>query len=327
MSPSTEFHIWHRCHGCGAAPIIGTRYDCLTCPTGQDNHLCNSCHDAYGRGHLKHPADNSFAACSMPDVGPHVFKSANGSPCELYERWLTGSDRVEAPPSVCDGFVVRPEFCAGAGSFLGSYAHIVQISAFNSPLVMTALHVLDQLARTLNIDLSIDNLSYSGTELPRAIDQVHLYDVFASNWMRAPLGSARPMLVLRDARIGELEPSCQRDIAAFLLDTPQPCRQPHRLAASQPKIGQSIWLAAARAGGQITRTVPATVVESSDGALIFRYADPSEPPRHTSGAPLLDAMGHVVGINIGGGQFAGRHFGHAIHVTSVRRHLSDAKQA
>ena len=59
---------------------------------------------------------------------------------------------------------------------------------------------------------------------------------------------------------------------------------------------------------------------------MFRYRDASDHPRFTSGAPLLNAAGEVVGINVGKGEIRGHTVGHANHVASLRRHLREAVQ-
>jgi hypothetical protein len=77
---------------------------------------------------------------------------------------------------------------------------------------------MDSLIQERGIDASANNHSYSGHELPRVVTDVNLYDVFASNWMAAPLGRALSMLPLPNARIKDEEPFSQRDIAAFVVD-------------------------------------------------------------------------------------------------------------
>jgi S1-C subfamily serine protease len=47
-------------------------------------------------------------------------------------------------------------------------------------------------------------------------------------------------------------------------------------------------------------------------------------PKYSSGAPILDEDGCVVGINTGLGRFEGREFGHANPVSSIRAHLAEA---
>jgi len=180
---------------------------------------------------------------------------------------------------------------------------------------------MDSLIQERGIDASANNHSYSGYELPRVVTGVNLYDVFASNWMAAPLGRALSMLPLPNARIKDEEPFSQRDIAAFVVDHAARV-SPAPLADRLPGVGEPIWLVVKPEGGPRQRTIAATVVEQTEATFIFRYLDDTAAmPRFTSGAPLVNRAGEVVAINVGFGTLDGRSFGHGNHVDSIRRHL------
>lgn len=248
---------------------------------------------------------------------PHTFRSSTGRPRADYEPWLAVPSVRGQAPVVRDHVVVRPEFCANRESFIGSYAFSIE----GPPMILlTALHVLGPLIQAKGVDCSMQNTTYTGSEVPQLVTQVRLFDAFAANWARAPLGAAGPMLVLPEARIGEEEPCSQRDIAAFRVAHTARLAAA-KLAARPPKVGDPIWVAAKSRGPNTARTLSAVVVEQSENTLIFRYATTEPLPPHTSGAPLLDEHGDVVGINVGAGVFDGRRFGHGNHVTSIRRHL------
>ena len=50
-------------------------------------------------------------------------------------------------------------------------------------LVLTALHVLDELAKFKRVNCLDTNTSYTGRELPAHVTGVKLYDPYAANWM------------------------------------------------------------------------------------------------------------------------------------------------
>lgn len=315
---STEsVHIWNRCHGCGMQPIVGLRFECQTCPLGPDSDLCEQCYREYIHSGARHPSPESPFA-HLRQAGPHRFRSFLGAPRERHLPWLAVPFLLSAAPNVPDRFVVRPEFVSGRDSYFGSYAFVAE-SASGPPLVLTALHVMDEMIKAKGIDCSVDSTSYTGAELPPLVTKVALYDVFAPQWPLAELGHAGDMLVLPDARLGEEEPYCQRDVAAFRVQVDANV-SPVRLAAAPPRVGEPLWLAINLANGVSGRTVPAVVVDQTEHSLIFRYTRGAEP-RRSSGAPLLNRDGELVGINVGGGRFDGGHFGHAVHVASMRRHL------
>ena len=314
-------HMWNRCHGCGAAPIPAARYECQTCPDGPDNDLCSDCYHAFLSGRVKHPMPGGFF--HYAEVQPnaqHVFKKFIGSSTRDLVKWTTVPDVDANAPRIEDHFVVRPEFCCDGTSFIGSYAFLIE--SHSSMLLLTCLHVMSSVAKRVGVDISTNNDSYTGCELPKVVTGVHFYDVFAPNWMAALLGRADSMLVLRDARTRQEEPFSNRDIAAFSVNS-QARLSPGSLAERLPNVGDPIWLVVRKGREPNERTVACVVVQQTDRSFVFRYIeDTSSLPPFTSGAPLVDAAGQVVGINVGLGTFACRAFGHANHADSIRRHLT-----
>jgi hypothetical protein len=319
--PAGRVHVWYHCHNCGAEPIVGRRFECQTCPAGPDNDLCEKCFQAFQRGEVKHPGPDSAAAHGAQTPKAHAFKAFEGVHRQQYIPWLgVPQPAAVAAPRVPDHFVVRPEFCTASGGFFGSYAFALRPED-GSPMVITALHVLDELIKDRGIDCSLSNAAYTGQELARTVRKVNLYDVYAPRWPLALLGSASSMLALADARLGEEEPCCQRDLAAFHADSGARLT-PGVLAAAAPGVGEPVWLCFNTGKGAAgSRTVQAVVVEHSERALVYRFAPSSVTTTHSSGAPLVNRAGEVVGICVGGGAMDGQRFGHALHAASVRRHL------
>ena len=310
-------HIWHRCHACGMQPILGQRFECETCPIGPDNSLCQTCYELLERGDVKHPLPGSLGSNGL--TTRHIFRSFAGHPRNQYRPWLLIPQRRDHPPVVPDHFVVRPEFRSKSESVVGGHAFVIKPEDNGRPLLLTALHVLDELIKNRRINCTADNVAYTGRELPALITGVTLYDVFAAKWMFAELGSASSMLILPNARINDEEPHSQRDIAAFRVDASSTI-SPVKLATTSPKTGDSIWLAASPGRESTERAFEAVVVEHTDQTLIFRFSTPPDV-RYSSGAPLLNVRGEVVGINVGGGTLDNHHLGHGNHVMSIRRHL------
>ncbi len=312
-------HIWNRCHACGAAPIVGLRFTCQTCPSGMESDLCQACYSLFEQGRVQHPPPEAREA----PAGRHVFRAFAGSAHELFVHWLSVPMPTVPAPTVPDRCLVRPEFRSGGESFFGSYGFIVAAEGDRTPLMLTALHVLDELAKFRGIDGAPENTAYTGRELPQQVSSARLYDPFAPRWILAELGSVGPMLCLPDARICSEEPDSHRDIAAFSVPASAPY-QAARLAAAPPIVGDPIWLAANLGRGADSRTIQGVIVEITEHTLVFRFvAQPAMPP-YTSGAPLLNRAGEVVGINIGAGILDGHRLGHGNHVASVRRHLATA---
>ena len=315
-------HVWHRCHACNAQPIRGTRFDCQDCPVGPESTFCERCYVSFTHGSVPHPAPGSFAEAMEDGTREvHEFRPFEGVRLADCSSWLAvPASSANAAPIVKDVFVVRPEFCMGRRSFFGSYAFAV---ATNPTLVLTALHTMSALVQSAGVDCSAGNSSYSGRELPALVTRVNLYDVFARNWMTTDLGTAGGMLPLAGARIGDEEPFSSRDIAAFKIER-QGRLAPEVLAPDAPRVGDPLWLVVATERNGTTRGLPAVVVEATDRTLVFRHLGSLDVPLYTSGAPLLDGQGRVVGINVGGGLLNGARLGHANHVGNIWRHLETA---
>lgn len=317
MTALSEIHPWARCHNCGMDPIYGPCFRCETCPAGPDVDLCSTCHARYLSGQLPHPAPGSTRAQGL--VARHQFKTPRGNRPEALLPWLQIRCPEIRAPEVPRGFLVRPEFRCAEYSAFSTYGFISQDQ--DGPVLLTALHVMDELIKYKRIDSTVHNRNYSGTELPHEITSVCLYDVLDARWMLRPVGEAGPMLVLPNARTGDDEPFSWRDIAAFSLQ-PSAKLTPIRLAATEPEPGDALWLAARMTDESRARR--AVCVEVTPQTLVFRYDETKTAVTQTSGAAILDRDGAVVGIHAGRGRFEGQEFGHANPLGSIRRHLTTA---
>jgi len=317
---ATAIHIWRRCNHCGAAPITGRCFRCVSCRSGPDNDLCQRCYDLLRAGRIEHPAPGQLMDVSTD--GAHEFRTDEGSPAGEFAVWLDIAEPDSPPPAVDGvGFIVRPAFHAGAQTAFGAYGTVVEIPGGGGEgALLSALHIMDEILRHHAIDATVTNTDYTGRELPAVITGVTLYDVFAKPWMLAELGNAGPMMVLPDARVDEPAPATDRDLAVCRVPEPTPCRA-GRLAPRLPAVGEPVWLVVS--GPDANQVFcAAVVVESTARTLVFRYtADCAPRPRYTSGAPLLDTAGEVVGIHIGAGAIGHRALGRAHGCESLRHHL------
>jgi hypothetical protein len=315
MSSPDVIHVWSHCHNCGLSPIIGPCFRCETCPLGPDSDLCTTCYEGYRDGWVVHPDE----AVTVPKPGTHHFRCLEGTPPELLAPWLSIRGAAAASPEVPSGFLVRPEFRSGQQSVFGGYAFVVLFGA--RAILLTALHVMDELIKAKGIDTTARSPRYTGAELPAHVTSVRLYNLLKSPWALHELSPAGPMLVLPDARTADDEPFSHRDIAAFHVPHPRGLH-PLPLAGREPEPGDPVWLAGAMPDGTLTRR--AVCVEKSSRTFIFRYEEAKELPKYSSGSAILDREGAVVGINTGLGRFEGHEFGHANPLSSIRAHLEAA---
>lgn len=312
MSPSETIHVWSRCHNCGLNPIVGPCFRCETCPLGPDSDLCSTCHEGYRIGRVVHPVES----VTVPKLRTHVFGCPEGARAATLAPWLSVPRYSFPAPPVPSGFLVRPEFLTGHQSVFGGHAFVALYGS--QAILLTALHVMDELIKSKGLDATARNTSYTGAELPAHVTAVRLYNLLEKPWALHELGTAGPMLVLPHARTADDEPFSFRDIAAFRVPH-QRGLQPIPLATREPKPGDPVWLTGAMPDG--TRTRRAVCVEVTARTFIFRYEEAKEVPKYCSGAAILDKDGEVVGINTGLGRFGGHEFGHAVPPSSIRAHL------
>jgi hypothetical protein len=312
MSREKLIHIWSRCHHCGQAPIEGPRYHCETCRVGPETDLCISCYALYSKGRVPHPsASDPFRAVR------HNFVAIEGAPLDSHVGWLAPPMPNVRPPKLTVGSIVRPEFFYRTASSFGAYASVV--AAGSQALAITGLHVLDEVAKKCGVDTTTENTAYTGEELPRVITRLNLYDALEEKWVFHCLGAADAMLVLPNARSNVEEPLAYRDIAAFVVRNDARVKR-MVLARAAPEVGAPVWLAARFGCGPELRE--AVVVEKTAESFVFRFSDRSQGSKYTSGAPILNADGEAVAINIGAGCLEGHRLGHAIHAESIHSHLS-----
>ena len=282
------------------------------------------CYQSYLNDQLEHPSPELSvqAGAKVPPNRKHTFIEKKGTSYDVdhLDKWLKIPLIGHKPPSLERRFVVRPVITAGRDYVLGSCAFAVE---YNDKLfAITALHVLDELIKKRNINTAENQ--FSGEELPAIISEVDLYDVFATNWMTTRLGQASNMVVLPDSRLHEEEPKSDNDIAAFRV-TDVGTLKPARLAKQVPGVGENIWLVFIDNKIKRGSLYPAVVVDKSDDRFIFKFDLDVKVPKGSSGAPLINAAGEVVAINVGGGCYMGYEFGHGNHVNNICRHLDNVQ--
>ena len=115
------------------------------------------------------------------------------------------------------------------------------------------------------------------------------------------------------------------DVAAFRLAKYQGASLP--LAAALPGAGESVYLLAVPRGEQKLRLVPAKVIQAGENGLEYAFDEGKVNLGATSGAPVLNEKGEVVGINLGGGTLGDKTVGIADPVTSFAGLVSAAAKS
>lgn len=228
-------------------------------------------------------------------------------------------------PALSPGEILRPEFRIKGGKMLAGTAFALDVDG--AVLAVTAFHLFGPVG---GLERPV-----SAADLPSFVKSVTLRDA----WTDAPVAEAGPPLALPDAAVMG-GPTASLDLAAFPLLPPDPAAPPvegavpvHvvKLAAKLPKVGDPVWVAApvVNAAADHPHLLAARVVEVNNNWLFYSFADTGLDLTATSGAPVLDAAGEVVGMHLGGGKMDSELVGSANPLPAHRDRLVKAmgKQA
>jgi hypothetical protein len=197
---------------------------------------------------------------------------------------IPSSALVAAQSAVC-----RPQFTVDATSYEAGTAFII---GSQHPVLMSAQHLFGPEGGL--------KAAIPWQDMPKRASSVSCKQIrSAAQWSTGPaiaVEGAHPMSP--DDQSGSVN-----DVAVFSFAGKNPTASPLSLAAKAPTVGTKVWLVAQieGAGQGATLLHAATVIGAQNGAMLFSYDDPKIDLDATSGAPLVDATGKVVGLNLGGG--------------------------
>jgi S1-C subfamily serine protease len=161
--------------------------------------------------------------------------------------------------------------------------------------------------------------------VPAAVSKVSLIECFNETFKVEIDG--KPLAILDAAPLRTQ--SAAGDILAFWT-SPDPRLAPRPLAERAPNKDEPVWLAAQLVqGAPRTRRLHrgAAVGTDEDGDFIFKFENAAISLRATSGAPVLNAAGEVVAINLGAGRKDGQMIGIANPVDRFRKFLEAAAKS
>jgi hypothetical protein len=196
---------------------------------------------------------------------------------------------------VPDGFVLRPSFTTPTKTWSGGSAFVTELRG--EFLVVTALNLLGPNG---GLETQLEAPS-----LPTVLRHVDIRDAFSGR----NAGRTTATLLIPEAHV--MKDDAKGDVAAFRIARPPPLSIAggtttplviRPLAEKAPKEGDVVFLAASVVSapkGQ--RSFPARVLEVSDAWLFYKFEDPTLDLAGTPGAPILDAEGAIVGMQLGGG--------------------------
>ncbi|WP_371375277.1 hypothetical protein [Sporomusa aerivorans] len=200
--------------------------------------------------------------------------------CNISFSFATGEE-----PPLPDNSIFRQTIQLTNQEFSGGTAWAMGLEGKDTTIIVTALHIFGP-ACGLSSQIPSENLQSS-------IKSVNLIDVFTGK----PYGKVTQVLNIPDAKPN---PLVSKDIAAYIADKRLKVTKLY-VSDQLPVTGETVWLAASVIAGapQWVKLHKATVLSAADSVIAIQYDNPNLNLIGTSGAPILNKDGKVVGVNIG----------------------------
>ncbi|MBY0230232.1 MAG: serine protease [Gemmataceae bacterium] len=236
-----------------------------------------------------------LAGCSAKPAGPPVGPVPQG------------------PPPAPDRFVFSPRLVTGVGETEAGTAFAAKLDGADRPLIVTCLHIF---GTTGGLPRDIP-----AGDLPRQVRKVGLSDRFTG----AAIGEATQVIPLPGAKpLGE--PSDTGDIVALWAPAGAEVKAAPFARGAMPP-GSPVWMVGrlpTDRGASAVRLHKARVEGMRDGLLTYRFEGPAIELRATSGAPVVDGDGAIVGIHVGGEKLGTQTMGAAVPVETFLPKLKEA---
>ena len=230
---------------------------------------------------------------------------------------IAGAAAVAEPPKGVVDTICRPTFELKDQPLSAGTAFLMETGVEKQPVVLVTAHHLLGPMGGLPSELKWD-------EVPKAVKRATCKGInnAAQTWIGVPLAIPGAASFNNQTKDG------LRDIALLTLQGKATVK-PLKLAATQPKAGDPVWLVAQLVSGAPKEKLlfKAKVARVQDLALNYLIEDPEGTfeLRATSGAPVVNERGEVVAVNIAGSRVPDGFNAAGISINVVRKALESVK--
>lgn len=224
---------------------------------------------------------------------------------------------TEPPKTVADT-LCRPTFELKDQPLSAGTAFLMETGGEKQPVVLVTAHHLLGPMGGLPTEIA-------WSDVPKTVKRATCKSVnnAAQTWVGMPLAIPGAAGFNNQTKDG------LRDIALLTLQGKTTVK-PLKLAATQPKVGDPVWLVAQLVSGAPKEKLlfKARVARVQDLALNYVIEDPEGTfeLRATSGAPVVNERGEVIAVNIAGSRVADGFNAAGISIVVVRKALESVKQ-
>lgn len=230
---------------------------------------------------------------------------------------IGAADAWADPPKTVVDTLCRPTFHLKDQSLSAGTAFLMDTGVAKQPLVLVTAHHLLGPMGGLPAELA-------WSEVPKSVKRATCQSITAP----AQSWTGTPIAIPGAASFNNQTPDGLRDIALLIVQG-KPAATPLKLAATQPKVGDTVWLVAQLVSGAPKDKLlfKAKVVRVQDLALNYSVADPDGTfqLRATSGAPVVNERGEVVAVNLAGSRVGGSFDLAGISIHVIRKALGSVK--
>jgi hypothetical protein len=224
----------------------------------------------------------------------------------------SSSARVAAESRVPENALLKPTFLRINGSWSGGSAFLARIADRGDALLITCHHLFGP-ATGLEQQMSSDDIARDVAGAVGLSMNDRRTIVVAPTYLK--IANARPFD----------KTGAEADLAAFIVRDSEKLPS-FSFAEHMPQKGETVFVYARPRNSDEAKLLPATVQEVEDKWLAYAYADKTLDMRGTSGAPVLDTEGRVVGMNLGGGEQNGQLVGIANPASAMRAAIQAASK-